>query len=79
MQRQKTYVIRAIAHQVLSQSGPLTLHDLFGMTGIPTNELRYAIESTEPFGAVFKKNDADGVCVYEAVALDEIYGEEDFY
>lgn len=72
-------MLRAIAYQVLSQRGHLTLHDLSGMTGIPTYELRYAIESTEPFGAVFKKYDVDGASVYEAVELNDVYGGEDFY
>ena len=78
MQRSKTYWIRDVAHQVLSQRGPLTLLDMSGIIGIPKEELRYAIESTEPFGAVFKKYEVDGVCIYEAVAIDEIYGEKIF-
>lgn len=57
----------------------MNLTDLAGMTGIPKEELRYAIESTMPFGAVFKKSIFDEECIYEAVPIDEVYGGENFY
>lgn len=79
MQRPKTYWIRDIAYQVLLRRGAMNLTDLAGMTGIPKEELRYAIESTMPFGAVFKKSIFDEECIYEAVPIDEVYGGENFY
>lgn len=79
MQRPKTYWIREIAYQELLQRGPMSLTDLAGVVGIPKEELRYAIESTMPFGAVFRKTEDNDESLYEAVAIDEVYGGDGFY
>ena len=79
MQRQKTYWIRNAAYQVLLHEGLKSLSDLAEISGISKEELRYAIESTEPFGAVFRKIDVNGVTLYESVDNEDVYGEENFY
>lgn len=79
MQRTKTYSIRNEAYQTLLHGGPMSLSDLAEITGISKEVLRYAMDSTEPFGAVFRKIETNGVIRYEAVENEEVYGEENFY
>ena len=79
MQRQITYDIRNIAHQALLQMGPMKLSDLAKLTKVPTEQLRYAIESTCPFEALFRKRYLDGISEYEAISTDEVYGGNGFY
>ncbi len=79
MQRPKTYWIRYTAYQILLHEGSKSLSDLEKITGISKDELRYAIESTEPFGAMFKKIVVNGVVMYEAIDIEEVYGEENYY
>lgn len=78
MQRPKTYALRGITHDILLQHGPMSLNALAAMIQCPPEELRYAIESTSPFEAVFKKY-VDREAYYDAVPLDSVYGGEDFY
>jgi len=78
MQRPKTYALRGLVHEVLLQHGPMSLNDLAAMTQIHAEELRYAIETTFPFEALFIKH-CDHETVYEAVPLDSVYVGEDFY
>jgi hypothetical protein len=79
MQRQITYDIRKIARQALLQMGPMTLSELSKITGVPKDKLRYAIESTCPFDALFRKSCSDGVCEYEAIPTADVYGGKSFY
>lgn len=79
MQRQITYDIRNIARQALLQMVPMTLSELSKITGVPKDKLRYAIESTCPFDALFRKSCSDGVCEYEAIPTAEVYGGKSCY
>ena len=79
MQTPKTYALRGEAHYILCNQGPTSLAELARIIGCEKEELRYAIESTFPFDAMFKKIVAQET-VYEAVPIDEVYdGEEEFY
>ena len=78
LQRPQTYYFRTLSHDILLQQGPKTLNELEQLTGIPKEKIYYAIESTSPFEAMFRKR-IDRAVVYEAVPIDEVYGEEDFY
>ena len=78
MQHPKTYELRRIAHHILLQREPMTLGNLALMIGCDKEELRYAIESTEPYDAWFHKEVIEET-VYEAVPAEAIYGGEDFY
>lgn len=77
-QRPVTYELRGLAYDILLNHGPKTLNELAQMIGCPKDMLRYAIESTSPFDAVFRKS-VEREAVYEAVPAEEIYGGEDFY
>ena len=77
-QTPQIYNLRAFAHSLLLQQGPMTLNDLEHLTGIPKERFYYAIESTSPFGALFRKY-VGRETHYEAVPIEDIYGEDDFY
>ena len=74
MQSQKIYSRRKDIHDVLTKMGPMTLSDLEMIMNLPKNKIRYTIESTHPFEALFKKVHMNRICKYEAVPLDDIYG-----
>lgn len=79
MQRQITFEIRNAAFDALSRFGPMTLSELERMTGFTKRKLKYAIETTNPFNAIFKKNYKNRILKYEAVPICDVYGEENFY
>lgn len=77
MQRPSTVGLRRQAYNILLIQGRTSLSVLASQIGCPKDMLRYAIESTFPFGAMFKKI-IETEIMYEAIPVNEIYG-EDYY
>lgn len=79
MQNSITYYIRKKVHESLQIYGKQTLFQLARRLGWSKDKIRYAIESTSPFGALFRKHKKNGICYYEGVSIDEPYGGKDYY